>query len=192
MVLTALRSHNAQLLAENGRFKQVEADRLRFEESSRIAWNKIEELERVNAQIAAANKKLTEDNAALLQRVSSLESRVTLLEPSPLVLELCQFLLDFEERLVPQLDEECLFLWQVNYSEAVLGVWKAKFGGARKDLYALGAMLTVIRTQRNPIAHPSVDRSHALQWKTYLATDVAHSRIDRTVSAKLIDIALSH
>ena len=57
-LLQTLQVENVRLTQENRRMNQLEADRLRFEQASRDAWEEVTRLKEVNDELRAENVRL--------------------------------------------------------------------------------------------------------------------------------------
>ena len=191
-VLLKLQVENQQLLAENKRMAQIEADRLRFEKESRDAWNEIDRLKKVNDELREDNERLRSHLAemegkmkTLEGQVASLNAEVSELKRDPVLIEVAQVFHDLEREVVNTIsnDEDAMYLSDIDLRKDGYEVkqWEQHFGFKRKDLLALRAIITAIRTPRNRVAHPKTNFSNVEQWRTALKDYIPDKVSDQSI-----------
>ena len=193
-VLLRLQDENKQLLAENTRMAQIEADRLRFEKESRDAWSEIDRLKKVNDELREDNERLRNHLAemegkmkTLEGHVASLNAEVSELKRDPVLIEVAQVFHDLEREVVKTIsdDEDAIYLSlshiDLRKDAHEVKQWEQHFGFKRKDLLALRTIITAIRTPRNRVEHPKADFSNVEQWRTALKDYIPDKVTDQSI-----------
>ena len=206
--LRHLREENKALKSQLERLNQIEADRLRFEQASRDAWNKMADLEKTNQEMLAEVKKLEKDNHELSKDNHELRSEVEKLKEDvkrldqvvkeqqgdSALLEVAQLLRNFEWKVVKDIDISgyASYLSQIHIFPGSKEVeqWKKRFKLDVTDLFALSTILTAIRTPRNEVAHPNkLDINNIELWKKTLHDYCLHRVTDYSIK-NLVDVAV--
>ena len=141
--LRTLQFENERLREENKRMHQLEADRLRFEQASREAWDKVIELEKVNDELRAENLRLHGRVVQLEIEVKMVTAKLKGLQGDPLLLEVSQVMKRFEDHIVQAISKDASFLLQINFKsdDEAVEKWKQNFRLDSNHLFAFQTIL---------------------------------------------------
>lgn len=197
-LLQTLQVENVRLTQENRRMNQLEADRLRFEQASRDAWEKVTQFKKVNDELRAENVLLRAENVRLQGRVIQLEEHmkkvdeeIKKLQRDPLLLEVAQLMNLLEEHVVLVISDHPSFLSDINLISDVRAVekWKQHFRLDSKQLFAFKTIMSAIKEPRKNLAHPAVDPAHVALWKITLRNYCPRRVSDESIQV-LVDMAV--
>ena len=174
---------------------QLEADRLRFEQASRDAWEEVTRLKIANDELRAENVRRVIQLEEHLRKVDEEMNRVTAvlkeLQRDPLLLEVVQLMKLLEEHVVLVISDDASFLSEIDLISDVGAVekWKQHFRLDSKQLFAFKTIMSAIKEPRNNLAHPAVDPTHVPLWKSTLR-DYCPRRVSDESIQVLVDMAV--